>query len=72
MIRVAPFNRRGTYAVYADDRLLVVTCYKKGALAVKAHIEDLEARITELERQLMHTTRRASTPPREPQCDETV
>jgi hypothetical protein len=41
VIRVERYRKR-LYAVYEDDALLVVCCYRKGAEAVKERIEQLQ------------------------------
>lgn len=61
MIRVEKYGRR-TFAVYEDDALLAVVCYRKGAEALRRRIEDLCHRIADLEGGIRRTRRARSAP----------
>jgi hypothetical protein len=60
VISVRPYGRH--FAVYEDDTLLAVCCYRKGAAAVKERRGDLLSRIAEPQAQLEGAASRAAEP----------
>ncbi len=61
MIRVEKYGRR-TFAVYEEDALLAVVCYRKGAEALRCRIAGLRQRVADLEERLRETATTTPTP----------
>ncbi len=61
MIRVEKCGRR-TFAVYEEDALLAVVCYRKGAEALRCRIAGLRQRVADLEERLRATATTTPTP----------